>query len=147
MRNVIFACLLLIVAACGGPPGTPEDVLRTWVTNGEVAAEEKNRSELLNMISKNYVDARGNDRKQIGDLLRIYFFRQNSLALLTSIDSIEVSGETAATVTLTIGMAGTKDAGLGISADAYKFEFELVKPDEDWLLIGARWAELGQDLR
>jgi hypothetical protein len=138
---------LLIVAACGGPSGTPEDALRTWVTNGEVAAEEKNRSELLNMISENYVDARGNDRKQIGDLLRIYFFRQNSIALLTRIDSIVVSGETAATVTLTIGMAGIKGSALGINADAYKFEFELAKPDEDWLLIGARWAALGQNLR
>ena len=80
-------------------------------------------------------------------MLRIYFFRQNSIALLTSIDSIEVSGETAATVVVSIGMAGTQNSALGISADAYKFEFELVKPDDDWLLIGARWAELGQDLR
>ena len=147
MRNVIFACLLLVFAACGGPSGTPEDALRSWVSKGEVAAEEKDRSVLLNMISEGYGDARGNDRKQIGDLLRIYFFRQNSIALLTSIDSIEVSGETAAPVALTIGMAGTKDSALGISADAYRFEFELAKPDEDWLLIGARWAELGKDLR
>jgi hypothetical protein len=44
-------------------------------------------------------------------------------------------------------MAGIKGSALGINADAYKFEFELAKPDEDWLLIGARWAALGQNLR
>jgi len=147
MRNVIFACLLLVVAACGESPGTPEEALRAWVAQGEVAAEGKNRSGLLDMISENYGDARGNDREQIGALLRIYFLRQNSIALLTTIDSIEVSGETAATVAVTIGMAGTTNSALGINADAYKFEFELDKPDDDWLLIGARWAELGQDLR
>lgn len=147
MRKMKFACLLLIVAACGDSPGTPEDALREWVAQGEIAAEEKDRSGLLSMISESYGDSRGNDREQIGDLLRIYFFRQNSIALLTSIDSIKVSGETAATVAVTIGMAGTKDSTLGISADAYKFEFELAKLNDDWLLIGARWAELGQDIR
>lgn len=146
MRFVTFACILLI-ASCGGPEGSAEEALRAWVNRGELAAEEKDRSTLLEMISENYLDARGNDHKQIGDLLRLVFFRQNSIALLTNIDSINLSGETAAKIELSIGMAGTKDSALGFSADAYQFEFELVKDDDDWILIGARWGELGQELR
>jgi len=80
-------------------------------------------------------------------MLRIYFFRQNSIALLTSIDNITLMGETAAMVELTVGMAGTNSGVIGLNADAYRFEFELEKPDDEWLLIGARWGELGGEIR
>jgi len=145
-RNLVFASLAVLVIACGGSAGSPEEAVRAWVAKGEVAVEEKDRSGLLGMISDGYADARGNDREQIGDMLRVYFFRQNNIALITSIDSIEMIDDTAATLMVTIGMAGTQNSALGIRADAYKFEFELTKPEDDWLLIGARWAELGQDL-
>ncbi len=145
-RNLIFASLVMTLVACGDSAGSPEEAVRAWVAKGEVAVEEKDRSVLLDMISDGYADARGNDREQIGDLLRIYFFRQNNIALITSVDSIEMIDDTAATLMVTIGMAGTQNSALGISAEAYKFEFELTKPEDDWLLIGARWAELGQDL-
>ena len=35
---------------------------------------------------------------------------------------------------------------LGFDADAYNFEFELIKTDGDWLLIGAQWGRLGSEL-
>ena len=98
------------------------------------------------MISETYIDARGNNRESIGDMLRLYFFRQQSIALLTSIDEIELMGDTAALVNVTVGMAGTGGA-IGLDADAYRFEFELEKPDDEWLLIGARWGGIGRDLR
>lgn len=149
MRGLIFSLCLSLVAACGGESAeyNPEDELREWVARGEAAAEEKDRSELLDMISVDYADSRGNDRDGIGDMLRIYFFRQNSIALLTGIDSISMLGDTAAMIDLTVGMAGTNSGGIGLNADAYRFEFELEKLDDDWLLIGARWGELGRDLR
>jgi hypothetical protein len=136
----------LVLAACSEPAGSPEEELRNWVARGEAAAEAKDRGQLLDMISPAYADSRGNDRDQIGDLLRMYFFRQNSIGLLVTIDDILVSGDTAAKVELTVAMAGTGSGMLGINADAYRFEFELQKPSDDWLLIGARWASLGQEL-
>ena len=51
-------------------------------------------------------------------------------------------GDTAAMVDVTVGMAGTNNDVLGLSADAYRFEFELEKPDDEWVLIGARWGDL-----
>jgi len=148
VRRLILSLCLLLVAACGGesPDHNPEDEIREWVARGEAAAEEKERGELLDMISADYADGRGNDHDGIGDMLRVYFFRQNSIALLTNIDSISMMGDTAALVDLTVGMAGTNSGALGLSADAYRFEFELEKPDEEWLLIGARWGALGGDL-
>ena len=62
--------------------------------------------------------------------------------MLTKIDNIEMMGDTAAMVDVTVGMAGTNNDVLGLSADAYRFEFELEKPDDEWVLIGARWGDL-----
>lgn len=149
VRTLVLSLSILILAACGGNSDAhdPENELREWVARGETAAEAKDRSGLLDMISADYADGRGNDHKSIGDMLRVYFFRQQSIGLLTSIDDISLMGETAALVNLTVGMAGTGSGAIGLDADAYRFEFELEKMDDEWLLIGARWAELGRDLR
>ncbi len=114
---------------------------------GEAAAEAKDRGDFLDMISPDYADARGNSHEDIGEMLRFYFFRQNAIALLTKIDNIAMMGDTAAMVDVTVGMAGTNNGALGLSADAYRFEFELGKTDDEWVLIGTRWGELGGDLR
>ena len=145
LRYLLICTICLVTAGCGdgASEASPEDAVRAWVARGEAAAEDKDRGALLEMISGDYVDGRGNDREQIGDLLRIYFFRQNSIALLTSIDDITINGETAALVNLTVGMAGTNNSALGLSAEAYNFEFELERFDDDWQLIGARWSKLG----
>ncbi len=136
-----------VLAGCGGADGGPEEALRAWVNEAEAAAEERDRRGLLALISENYADSRGNDFERVGQMLRVYFLRQQSVALLTTIDEIVLSGDTAATLKLTVGMAGTNNSILGISADAYNFELELQTDDEDWLLIGARWSELGGKLR
>lgn len=149
MRGLTISIYLALCAACGGEgrPHSPESEIRAWVDRGEAAAEAKDRGDLLEMISPDYADARGNSHEDIGKILRIYFFRQNAIALLTNIDSIAMMGNTAAMVDLTVGMAGTNNRALGLSADAYRFEFELEKPADEWVLIGARWGKLGSDLR
>ena len=148
MRILIFSLVCAFLAGCGGgPDGGPDEALRAWVDAAEAAAEDKNRRGLMAMISENYADSRGNDHEQIGNLMRLYFLRQQSVAFLTSIDEIVVMGETAAQVTLTVGMAGTNASALGIRADAYNFELELENTDDEWMLIGARWGEVGRDMR
>lgn len=147
MHYLILSLMMLLISACGDSASDPEAELRDWVARGETAVEAKDRSGLLDMISEDYVDARGNDRNNIGNMLRAYFFRQQSIALLTGIDEVTFYGDTAALLRLTVGMAGSNGGVLGFSADAYQFELELQKPDDEWVLIGARWGELGGELR
>lgn len=147
MRLLTFSLLLVFLSACGGSAADPEEALREWVARGEAAAEASDRGDLLDLISEDYADSRGNDRDKLGDILRLQFLRQKSITLLTGIDEISVFGDTAAQIILTVGMAGTNDSAWGFRADAYQFELELSKPDDEWLLIGARWGELGGDLR
>ena len=44
-------------------------------------------------------------------------------------------------------MASTNGNRLGFSADAYRFEMELERDGDDWLLISARWGGLGEPVR
>lgn len=137
----------LCLLACGGPAEEPEAALRAWVAQGQELAEAKDRGGLVDMISAAYSDARGNDRDDIEDLFRIYFLRVHAVALITKIEELKVFDGTAGKVVLTVGMAGTHDGNFGFSADAYRFEMEFERDDEEWLLTSARWGELGGELR
>jgi len=139
--------VIMALAACGGPASEPEEELRAWVAGGVEAAKKKDRRELIGMISSSYADARGNARSDIEAMLRVYFLRQHKIALLTKIEEIAVYDGTAARIAMTVGMAGTNDGVLGLSADAYRFELELERDAEEWQLISARWGELGDEIR
>lgn len=137
-------CALL--AACGEPQGTAEQAVRAWVADGEAAVESKDRRGLVDMISASYADARGNERKDIGNMMRFYFLRQQNVMVLTKIDQVTMHSDSAADVSLTVGLAATNSATIDLSADAFRFELELEHDGDDWLLIGARWGELGKAL-
>ena len=121
--------------------------MRLWLKDAEAAIEEGKRRALMDMISDRYADARGNDWSDIDRLLRLYFLRSQNILLAAKIDELTIMGDSAARVLLTAGMAETGDGVLGFNADAYRFELELEDDGDRWTLIGARWAELGGDLR
>ena len=145
-RILMAGLLCAALVACGGPVEGPEQAIRAWVSKGEELAEAKNRRALVDMISESYTDARGNDRDDIENLFRFYFLRTNQVELITKIDELNIYGDTAAQLILTVGMAGTNEGTLGFSADAYRFEMEFELEDDEWLLTSGRWGELGEDL-
>ena len=146
-RQLMTALLCAGLAACGGPAGSTEQQVQAWVDRGHEAAEAKDRDELVDMISPTYADARGNSRDDIENLFRFYFLRTNKVALLVSVDDIDVIDDTAAEVMLTVGMGATTDSALGFNADAYHFALELENDGDGWLLVSGRWNELGDELR
>lgn len=149
LTGTLFTVAFLACAftGCGGPPSEPEEELRAWVAQGIAAAENKERRKLMGMVANAYADARGNERPEIDNLLRVYFLRQHSIALLPKIEEITIYDDTAGKIVMTVGMAGTNDGVLGFSADAYRFALELEKEADEWQLISARWGELGDELR
>lgn len=145
LRLMLSAMLCCGLMACGDPPTPPQEAVRAWVAEGQRLAEEKDRNGLMDLISPAYADARGNERDDIENMFRIYFLRQNSIKLLTSIEDIRVFGDDAAELDLTVGMAAANEGTFGFSADAYNFEMELVRDGDDWLLISGRWGEVGDE--
>lgn len=134
------------MVACGGPEIEPGEQIRRWVEQGQEAIQSRDRRVLADLISPAYADARGNDRGDIENMFRLYFLRQSSITLLTSISEIRIIGDSAAELALTVGMAGRNEGVLGFSADAYRFELELERDGGEWRLISARWGELGKEL-
>ena len=141
---LVLGCAL---GGCSSPSAGPEAEITAWLDRGIAAAEAKDRGTLVDMISPAYADTRGYDRSRVGDILRAYFLRMNTIELVTTVNEIEVMGDTAAEVRLTVGMAGTKDSLLGFSADAYRFSLELEKTLGDWRLISATWGQIGTELQ
>ena len=146
-RPLLTALLATGFAACGGPPESTEQQLRAWVDRGHEAAESKDRRALVEMISPTYSDARGNSRDDIENLFRYYFLRANRVGLLVSIDDIDTFDDTAAQVMLTVAMGATTDSALGFNADAWEFELDLEKADDEWLLVSGRWNDVGNERR
>jgi len=144
-RFLAGALLCVGLSACGGPAEGPEEAIRSWVSQGQELAEAKDRRGLVDMISPTYTDGRGNSRDDIENIFRIYFLRQNKVALITRIEELNVYADSAAELVLSVGMAGTNDGAFGFSADAFRFEMEFELDDDEWLLTSARWAELGED--
>lgn len=136
-----------LLHACGAPSAGPDAEIEDWVQRGVAAVEAKQRATLLDMISPAYADARGNNRSRVGDTLRGYFLRMNTIELVTAVNDITVVDDSAAEVLVTVGMAGKHDGVLGFSADAYQFLLELEKSDGNWALISARWGEPGRELQ
>lgn len=144
--RIAVVTTMLLLGACGGPEVGPEEQLRQWVSAAEAAAEAKERRTMLGLISPAYVGGNGWDRDDVGDMLRVYFLRQHSIELLTSIEEIRLYGDSAAEIDMTVGMAGSNDSVFGFSADAYNFQLELQRDGGDWLLIASRSGELGEEL-
>lgn len=146
MRVLNIAVFLTCLAACGEPATPPEEAVRLWVQQGHEAVEQKERRTLVKMISPAYTDARGNSRDNIENLFRLYFLRQHNIGLLTRIEELHIIDDSAAELVLVVAMAGTNDGVFGFSADAYRFEMELEFNGDEWLLIAARWGEMGRDV-
>ncbi len=146
MRLINASMMCASLVACGGPISGPEEALRQWVADAEAAAEDLDRRGLVAMVSENYADGRGNNRDAVNNLLRLYFLRQKSVVLVMKIDELTVIDETAAQILVTTAGVGTTTRALGVNADSYQFSLELEKSDDEWMLIGARWGEPGQEL-
>lgn len=147
-RSIVAAMLVAAsVFGCGADQESPEAEVRAWLESAEAAAEARDRGALLDLVSDAYADGRGNDKEDIGNMLRFYFFRQQNVSLLTRVEELRLQGATAAHVSLFVGMAGTTNTALGLRADAYNLELELASEDGDWRLIGARWGDIGGELR
>lgn len=140
----LLPCLLLV--ACGSPDDTPEAKLREWIAAMELAAEERDRAAIVDRIAEHYSDAHGNRRQDIDKTLLGYFLRRKDVTVLSTINDITVTGGSVANVSLIAAIAANSTESMNLNADAYRFELELEKAGDDWLLIGARWGQVGEDV-
>jgi hypothetical protein len=92
-------------------------------------------------ISASYRDARGQDRAEASRYARGYFIANQSVHLLTRIESLEFPAPDEARVKLQVGMAGRgSEAGAaGLSTDLYDFNLALIREGDEWKVSYADW--------
>ncbi len=123
---------------------TPENQVRKYIQAGSDAVEKRDVSDVKDLISEKYNDTHGNDRQMVLRMLTGYFLRNKNIHLLIDIQSIYFPDDQHAEVQLIAGMAGQSASDfatlLDIRANVYKFDLRLIRDDDEWKLVNARWS-------
>lgn len=147
-RPSCVALLALIVAAwmpaCRAEPESPEAQVRTLIQRAEAAAEEKRVKALKQLVSESYSDGHGRDKEAIEGLLTYYFLRNQSIHLLTRVQSLEFPEPARCRATVFVAMAAKPipniDQLTRIRADLYRFDLSIRDEGSgDWRVTRAAW--------
>ena len=152
--HIGFAVLvaLLAIGACQRERAGPEAQLRALIQSAIAAAEQKRIGELRAVISEQYRDDQGQDKRSVENLLRLHFLRNERLHLFARVQSITLAPPDHAQATVLVAMAGVPMASVqdlpGVRADLHRFNIDFTYEDKQWRAVRAAWrrAEAGEFL-
>lgn len=136
-RPARLALLVCIAAALGGcsDADSPEQRVRKSIDAIEKAAEERDVGAVAEHVSEQFRDAYGRGPEELTRYLRGYFIANQSIHLLTRINSIEFPIPDEARVQVTVAMVGRE----ADQADAWNLageirEFDVIfrRDDDEW---------------
>lgn len=134
IKTVPFLCLLALVVACGGPSDSPEERIRSFITAGEEAAEARSLEYFSDALAEQYSDDHGLTKKEMLRMLAGYFFRNQSIHVVSRVSDINLLTDEHAEVVIYVGMAGSPDVGFDqlkqLRADLYRVELDLILADQ-----------------
>ena len=116
---VIFSVTLL--ASCGARSSDEEQV-RALLERAEEAAEARDTSDVLELVSDDYADSQGLDKMQLRDFLRAYFLTHPRIELIVGIDALEFPADGLAQADVTV----TSIAQGGSDRERLRVEFRRV---------------------
>jgi hypothetical protein len=138
---VTLAVLVTLAAGCGDSR-TPDAKVRAVIAHGEQAAEARDLSAIMDLVSRSYRDEQGGGRDELKQYLRGYLVAHQAIHLLTKIESVEFPYRDMAKVSLTLGTLGRDTAAataFDLAADVYDVELELALVDGEWRITRASW--------
>ena len=145
-----YRILLLLVVSlftatltgCSDEPQGDEDQIRALIEQAEIDAEDRDTGALLDVVDSSFKSGQRYNKDQLEKILRLYFFRHQSIYLFTRIKNIELTASDYAVATVFVAMAGTAISDVtaitSMRANIYRFDLEFVK-DESWKLAAAKW--------
>jgi hypothetical protein len=141
---LITVCTILSVSCT---PKTDEDQIRELMKEAGQLIEKKELSGLLDLLSDDYTDFRGRDKTRTKDMVQTYFreFRGIVVHLLsTRIDGIDLDKASIRTdAAISSGAAQALRKLVPVSTDNYRFQIELIKKQDRWLIRYAEWKHIG----
>jgi hypothetical protein len=135
-----FALATLVFLAGCSDDASPEQQVRAVIDSMESAAEQRDVGDLMQHVSAAYRSADGQNRAETSRYVRGYFVANQSIHLLTRIESLEFPAPDEARLKLQVGMAGREGQGVaGLTADLYDFDVVLVLEEGEWKVSHADW--------
>jgi hypothetical protein len=145
---LLLLMISMLLPACSRQRESPEEQIRSLIRNAVIAAEQKDLGAMRNLVSDQYADDQGQNKRAVEGLLRVHFLRNESVHLLTRIESVTLPQPDRGRAAVLVAMAGvpiTSEAALpGLRADLHRFEIDVVREDKVWRVQRATWyrAEL-----
>lgn len=134
------AGLALLSCACGSDD-SPEEQVRAVIEAGEAAAEARDVSALMDLVSPNYQDEEGRDRGELRRYVHGYLVANQSIRLFTRVERMEFPYRDMARVDLTVGLLGreaSEQDAFDLDADVERLSIELQLDDGEWKVTRAR---------
>jgi hypothetical protein len=137
MRRALATVLFASLASCREPE-TPESRVRAALVAIEVAAEAGDVGAFRDLVSENYEDAFGHDKRALADYVRFHVLRHpRGREVILRVRDVQLTSESSASVMLHAGFAG---AGQGaLHADAYAIDLDLALEEDAWRVVWAQW--------
>lgn len=149
LLKYFFSFLLIAILLSCSQPQDKEAEVRKLVKLVETSFEEHHGKKIRAIVSANYSDDAGRQKKEIEGLITFYLLRHNNIHLLTHTSEINFSDNKTSIVTLYAAMAGTsgkfKELIGSLQTDVYKFNFTLQLSKDDWLLQSSEWERASTD--
>jgi hypothetical protein len=130
-------------AACGDSQ-TPEAQVRATIAAIEAGAEARDVGDVMEHVSEQFRDGYGRDGKELSQYVRGYFIANQSIHLLSRIESIEFPTPDEARAKVTVGMVGREAAAANawsLAADVYDFDVTFMREDGQWKVTHAKWRD------
>ena len=93
----------------------------------------------MELVSRDFEGARGEDAREVSRMLRGYLVAHPSIHVATRIDQVDFPYEDMARVRLTVGTLGRDVRALEVAADTQAVELELQRRDGEWRVTRAEW--------
>jgi hypothetical protein len=138
-RLLVAGWLVVGLAGCGSAD-PPEVQVRAVIDAAEKAAEARDVSAVMELVSSEYRDTEGRQTTELSRYLRGYFIANQSIHLLTRIDSLEFPATGVAEIALTVAMVGREaeaEAAWDLAADVHQLKLTLMQEGNDWRVTHA----------
>jgi len=127
MKFLPALILVTALAACGAR-SSDEERVREVIDGVEIAAEDRDSSDVVAHVAADYTDSQGFDRTQLETFLRAYMLAHPKVELLTTIDKLEFPAD---------GLAQAEVSVTGIEfgdIDRIRLKVEFRRGPEKWLV-------------
>lgn len=139
LSTFAFACL----AGCGDS-SSPDAQVRATIAAIEEAAEARDVGGFMEHVSDEFRDSQGRAASELSRYVHGYFIANQSIHLLSRIESIEFPTSAEARARVTVGMVGRDAAAAdawNLAAEIHDFDVTFVREDGEWKVRYAKWGQ------